>query len=379
MNKLRKIPKSREGIMPSLDCAGELQTLKELEDIQINKALALDQFFTKKYVADKLFKITKNYLNKEKISFDFWLEPSAGNGAFYSLMPKNKLAYDIDKKISGVIEKDFLSVKLDPIKKYVALGNPPFGKNSSLAIKFFNHCAKYCSVIAFIVPKTFKKSSVVSKLDKSFSLVLEEEIEENSFTLEGSDKLVPCVFQIWTKSQTHREKSAKVLTHSDLVFTDKKNATFAFQRVGVNAGRIKPPEVFANISSESHFFISSKVNHIEAILNSINWNCIKFNTAGNPSISKSELIEQYTKINGSVLYTQEKLLLIKNTNKIVNADENKELKLVYCDNLFIISANFTPGDVLFDDSSLTIAVKCINYTFKDKAKYLSFKRLSSLK
>ncbi len=351
------------------DSSSVLPRLLEQSDsrVDINRSLELDQFFTKPEVAQSLFEITKKYILEKNIKFDIWLEPSAGSGAFYNLMPNPKMGYDIDKKINGVIESNFLDIELDKSKKYLVLGNPPFGKNSSLAIKFFNHCAKYASVIAFIVPKTFKKASVQDKLDKTFSLVLEQSIEENSFTLDGADKLVPCVFQIWEKTDTVRDKKIKIMQHADLIFTDKNEADFAFQRVGVNAGRIKPKDLFDSISSESHFFIKSEVKGIVEILNSINWNTIKFNTAGNPSISKAELIERYTNIKDKVIYAQ--------NNLVLSQSEKKDVKiLTYCDALCIMQLELKTPDIKFNDALLTLSAKSLNYTFKDKAQYMLFKK-----
>jgi hypothetical protein len=133
------------------------------------KSRQLDQFYTKKEVALKYYQITDSFLQKNHIEIDMWLEPSAGTGAFYNLLPINKIGIDLEPKIENVIEHDFLTYILED-KRYVTIGNPPFGKNSSLAIKFFNKCAEKSEVIAFILPKTFKKDSVINKLNKNFAL-----------------------------------------------------------------------------------------------------------------------------------------------------------------------------------------------------------------
>ena len=52
------------------------------------------------------------------------------------------------------------------------LGNPPFGKNCSLAIKFFNKAAEFADLIAFIIPRTFKRISIQNKLNLNFSFIL---------------------------------------------------------------------------------------------------------------------------------------------------------------------------------------------------------------
>lgn len=259
-----------------------------------NKAQELDQFYTNNNVAiscyEKLLHILDKYdiCSKDKV----WLEPSAGNGAFYNLLPINKLGIDIEPKIENVIEHDFLTYNLQH-ENYITIGNPPFGKNSSLAIKFFNKCAEVSDIIAFIVPKTFKKNSVKNKLNLYMELIEEYEIEDFSFNIEDKIVNVPCVFQVWKKVSTPREKIKPLRTVEGIVFCSKEQADIAFQRVGVNAGTIKGKERFSHIAEASHIFIQLKDMSDVEILKNIDWSEIKYNTAGNPSISKSELIAKY--------------------------------------------------------------------------------------
>ena len=49
----------------------------------------LDQFFTNTKIAENLFQKTLEII--KDIPFDLWLEPSAGNGSFYNLLPTNEL------------------------------------------------------------------------------------------------------------------------------------------------------------------------------------------------------------------------------------------------------------------------------------------------
>ena len=57
----------------------------------VNKKNKLDQYFTKRYIAEKLFEKTKNVISQyEKIEKYTWLEPSVGEGCFYDLLPTNK-------------------------------------------------------------------------------------------------------------------------------------------------------------------------------------------------------------------------------------------------------------------------------------------------
>lgn len=256
----------------------------------------LDQFYTKEILAQQYYSILKKLLEKEKVIFDLWLEPSAGAGAFFNLLPENKIGIDLDPKSEKIIQHDFLTYDLGS-KSYITIGNPPFGKNSSLAIKFFNKCAEKSLYIGFVLPKTFKKRSVISKLNPFFHLMYEEDLPSNAFVYNGESYDVPCVFQIWKKENIKRIEQENELLHEDFIFTTKDNAHFAIQRVGVNAGKVKID--FEQYAVASHYFIkindNEKIEWSRGIFEKIDWSSVKYNTAGNPSISKGELIKLYKK------------------------------------------------------------------------------------
>ena len=131
--------------------------------------------------------LAENEINKS--NFDLWLEPSAGNGAFYELLPPNRLGFDIrESQNPEIIIKDFLKLPVEyftsKFNHVVTIGNPPFGKNSSLAVKFFNHCAEFSECIAMVLPKTFLKSSIQNRLNLYFKCVESFELLENFFYLQ---------------------------------------------------------------------------------------------------------------------------------------------------------------------------------------------------
>jgi hypothetical protein len=125
-------------------------------------------------------------------------------------------------------------------------------------------------------------------------LIYEEILPNNSFMLDNDHYDVPCVFQIWRRDKSNRRETIKTVTkHADFEFATKQNADFAIQRVGVGAGSIKSN--FSKCASESHHFIKSSVDNVETFMREIDWDSVKFNTAGNPSISKHEIIALYVK------------------------------------------------------------------------------------
>ena len=169
-----------------------------------------DQFYTKQTVSNYCCQIIKNNY-PELLEGSLVLEPSAGTGTFINafksihINDNRILAYDIDPKHPRIKKQDFLQVEL-PNKKIIAIGNPPFGKRAHLAMDFFNHCAKYCHSIAFIVPVQFQKYSVQTHLDQAFHLIYEELLDPKSFENNGKDLIVRCCFQIWTKREGYIDK-----------------------------------------------------------------------------------------------------------------------------------------------------------------------------
>jgi len=260
----------------------------------MNKSKELDQFYTNEEVAIECYEEIKKII---KIESYFLLEPSAGTGSFSNLFHKNSLALDLDPKNIGIEKSDFLKFNNKTLKekKVITIGNPPFGKNSSLAIKFFNKSSEFSEFVCFIVPKTFKKDSVINKLNQNMFLIKEKEIKEESFIFEGKKYKVPCVFQIWKKEKEKRKK-IKILTKSKYFdFSTKENCDFAIRRVGGLAGKVI--EDFEKYSKNSHYYIkSNKYFSKQELLNKLNklydkFQKTSFNSAGNPSLSKNELIK----------------------------------------------------------------------------------------
>jgi N6-adenosine-specific RNA methylase IME4 len=281
--------------------------------IRLDEPVTTDRFFTKRPLARRLYDTTKAMIAEHQIEFDCWLEPAAGDGAFFDLLPPEiRLGIDLDPSdVEGVIKHDFFSYGAFGSRVYGTIGNPPFGKNANLAIKFFNRCAPISSFIAFILPRTFKKDSVINKLDENFHLEYEELLSDGSFEIDGQDKSVPTVFQIWVKRPYRRARAEILADHEDLEFLPPERvaeADILFQRVGVGAGTIKYDAT--ENSTESHFCLKCSED-AEAILNTINWNSIKHNTAGNPSISKSDVLKMYIKRKHELRYVCEEFYVIE--------------------------------------------------------------------
>jgi hypothetical protein len=241
----------------------------------------LDKFYTLPNIVDNVL---------SKINLDFFktiIEPSAGSGSFSRKIP-GVLAYDIAPEDDSIIEQDFLKLYGEFKSPVLIVGNPPFGKNGSLALSFIKKSSEFADTIAFILPRSFKKQSFYDKIPLSFWKIHEEDIPDNSFSYNGEVVDVRCVFQIYEKRIEKREK-VKIEQPDFFSFVKKESAKLSVRRIGAYAGEATTD--FKNKSTQSHYFIDTEnPDDFVKMINSIEWE--HNNTVGAESISKPELIEK---------------------------------------------------------------------------------------
>lgn len=252
----------------------------------------LDQFYTNPEYAQQFYSKIESLIDLSGV--DIILEPSAGNGSFFNLMDLSKrVGIDVDPKDPSIIKQDFFDYMPPSGKQIITVGNPPFGKNSNLAIKFFNRAAIFSDVIAFILPRTFRKDSVINRLDKYFHLLYEEIVPDNSFIFNDNAYDVWCCAQIWIRKNELRPKieiKSFKQVEEYFVIVEPEDADFSIQRVGGKAGHIRTSD-FKSYSKQSHYFIKQKDARSLDIFKQIDFDEVKKNTAGNPSVSPSELVK----------------------------------------------------------------------------------------
>lgn len=248
-----------------------------------------DKFYTKGDIAKRLIE----YFNLDE--FDLIIEPSAGNGSFSKQIP-NCVAYDIEPEADGIIKQDFLKLELDrtKYKQILILGNPPFGKQGSDALKFLKKGHKIGHVIGFVLPKSFKKESYQNKIPLNLHLIYEIDLSNNSFTFNNKDYSVPCVFQVWKLKSYDRILQEKLIPKT-FTFVKKEEANVAIRRVGGNAGIAFLD--LADKSKSTHYFI--KIDDPKTFvkkINSLEWETRDY-TVGPRSISMQEIIYKIEKPN----------------------------------------------------------------------------------
>lgn len=239
-----------------------------------------DQFYTRPEVARLCVDLLRLHVLEEAQ----WIEPSAGDGAFLSLVD-TAVGYDIEPRHPRIQRADFLTVDLP--QDCVVFGNPPFGRQATLAKQFIQHAATKAKWIAFILPRSFTKPSMQKAMPASFHLVASMTLPDNAFRLNDRPYDVPCVFQVWQRRDVPRDAP---LVEAPAGFSYVKKAegyTLAFRRVGGNAGRCCLPA--ESLSEQSHYFIQlDDPAHADAIIQASLVYPFPTNTTGPRSLSKSE-------------------------------------------------------------------------------------------
>jgi hypothetical protein len=217
-------------------------------------------------------------------------DPSTGAGAFFRLFPRGSVGFDVDPKMRGIRMDDFLEQELGRFGPCLVVGDPPFGQASRLAVKFFNHAARWCRGIAMVLPRTFRKASVQNQLDAGFHLICEVAVPEDAFYFRGRRHSVSTTFQIWKRRLEPREKRRTDTKHPDFQFGPPDlaaQADLVVQRTGARAGRLHHDRM---ANPNSHYFIKGDV---EQTIRRLDLAAAAANLAGTPTLAKSEIIEFY--------------------------------------------------------------------------------------
>ena len=268
----------------------------------------LDKFYTIPSVAKEcLQKLGARY------SWDSWdlvLEPSAGNGSFFLQIPSlKKLGIDLAPEHSQLQKQDFFTFIPSSSGPILVVGNPPFGRVCSLAVKFFNHAASFASVIAFIVPRTFRRRSVQNKLNRFFHLIDDTELPLDPCVF-SPPMMAKCCFQIWEKRASQRPIIELPLTHPHWTFlpygpldkngqpTPPKNADFAIRAYGGKCGEVWILEL-ETLSPKSWHWIKASIdmNLLVQRFQSLDYS-LSQDTARQNSIGRAELVYLYQQAYG---------------------------------------------------------------------------------
>lgn len=269
---------------------------------RVKRNVNLEQYFTCRRLAAKCLATVEKYYALE--SFTIVLEPSAGDGAFFSLLPKsNRVGIDLEPLADGILKADFFEWEPPLFEENIlSIGNPPFGQRGALAVDFVNRTCQFSRVIAFILPRTFRKDTFYNRVDPMFHLV--EQFDCDDFrTPEGEKVVVKSVFQIWEKRNTPRAAIARELSHADFdlkhahlsrisqqeLISLRANYDFAIAQVGSN---FTPKDVF-EVTKGSYWYVKAHKPSVREVFERLNFDFLDGMNLSFKSLSKKDIIQAY--------------------------------------------------------------------------------------
>ncbi len=220
-----------------------------------------EQYYTPIHVADEILDNLEQLIGSLKKRTV--LEPAGGTGSFITAAQNHGvtqfISFDIEPHHPLVTKGDFLTKRLSE-PGLVTVSNPPFGRNNALSIPFFNHAAAASDVIAFIVPRSWRKWSVQNRLDRRFELVRDDDlginyVDHRGALLSRKNLLRTCV-QYWRRTEKLRPLY-KVRDMNLISRSTPEQADAAITQFGYGCGTLRTN--FDRVPNTTQMFV--KLNH----------------------------------------------------------------------------------------------------------------------
>jgi predicted RNA methylase len=250
-----------------------------------------EQYYTPKPLALELVEHIENVLGS--LAGKTILEPAGGTGAFIDAVQAkgvaNVISFDIEPLHELVSLGDFLEQEIKE-SNLITVSNPPFGRNNSLSIPFFNHAAKVSDAICFIVPRSWRKWSVTNRLDLGFELALDLDIDIDYVDAVGtplsSKNLLATCFQIWKKADAPRSL-VRVTDKGIIEKVSPELADVSLTIFGYGCGKLKTQ--FEPVANTTQMFLKLKHPKALAALESVDYSKFFKNTAYTEALSLQEI------------------------------------------------------------------------------------------
>lgn len=288
-------------------------------------AKEFDQFYTQDEVAASCVEKFNRTLDEMNILSPerFYLEPSAGDGAFLRGLEKildNPCYYacDIDPRGQKIAKHDFLtddiSGELPNNKTVVVIGNPPFGKKGKLASAFINRAFRYSKTVGFILPIQFNKYSGHTQINADAKLIVNESLPEECFLFNGKPYSVRCCFQIWTLEDVSLEdlriRQSPQRRHPDFEMyqynctkeaekffdKDKYKWDFAVPRQGFKDYKFKETDPNKLDRKVQWIFFKAENKKILSRLMKIDYEKLSQKNSTIPGFGKADVVEEYERL-----------------------------------------------------------------------------------
>ena len=185
---------------------------KNIQSYANTRTTGKEQYYTNSEVVDLCLKEVQKHIDLKGKTI---LEPCGGTGEFIKGFQRigipntSIISYDIEPKHNMVKKGNYLDTTITETD-LITITNPPFGRTSTLAKKFFKHATGHCDYICYLVPKSWRKWTIQNSLDPHYHLIADIEMPKNCFYLPDgttkADNVLNTVFQIWEKRDKKRKK-----------------------------------------------------------------------------------------------------------------------------------------------------------------------------
>ena len=199
--------------------------------------VGLDQFFTKPEIAEQCYLSLLRCMEEDgalEANYKF-IEPSAGECAFFRLLPQNRrIGIDLVPQNKEIVPLDFL--EWEPAKngrRYVVVGNPPFGYRAWLALAFINHAALFADYVGLILPMSFQSYGKGSPRFRVEGLRLMEMsyLPQDSFMDDrGNPVKINALWQVWQRGVNNTEKPKSCKKWLELFTVDMRKERLCGQK-----------------------------------------------------------------------------------------------------------------------------------------------------
>ena len=262
--------------------------------MQNKRVTGKEQYYTPVDTASQCVNILRGLV---ETSGKTWLEPAGGTGAFLdairsSGVDDNKIvSFDIEPKHKLVRKTpDFLQENLSNLKDVITITNPPFGRANKLSVPFFNKCADVSDVIAFIVPKSWRKWSVQNRLHPNFHLIYDTELVVDYIEPEEKERSkgkLATVFQIWERREQVRPK-IKVENRGYIEKTSPTDANVCVTVFGRGCGKVETD--FQREPNTTKMFLRAKNAEVISALQNVDYSQFYNNVAFVEALSIQEIM-----------------------------------------------------------------------------------------
>lgn len=254
--------------------------------------VGLDQFFTTQKVAASCYREMIEFLERrgENPKAFHYIEPSAGSGAFFDLMPeRQRTGVDVLPIRNEFVREDFLTwaPPLAQGRRNLVIGNPPFGYRAWLALAFVNHAAKFADYIGMILPMAFQSDGKGSPKHRVEGMALQASrtLPADSFVdATGRSVKVNALWQIWARGENTSAHRASCSDWVELFTVDQRKERLCGQsRMGQADWFLQrtfykdPPDLVKSFSEVRYvcgygLIIKKSKREITRYLRNVDWN-----------------------------------------------------------------------------------------------------------